>query len=107
MKDSGVSMTFTIEALEEQGACHNDSWPYDVNNVNERPNEEAYEKGKKNTIAEAFQVKSDLFEMKACLAQGLPFAFGITLYQSFDQAKKHGVVAMPTPGEPTRKSHAA
>ena len=107
MKDSGVSMTFTIEALEEQGACHTDFWPYDVKKVNERPHDEAYEQGKQYTIAEAFQVKQDLFVMKACLAQGLPFAFGITLYQSFDQAKKKGVVALPTPGEPTRKSHAA
>ena len=107
VKDSGVSMTNTIEALEEKGACHDEFWPYDVKKVNERPKKDAYEEGKKHTIKEAFQVKQDLFEMKACLAQGLPFAFGITLFQSFDQAKKRGVVAMPAPGEPNRKSHPA
>lgn len=107
MKDSGVSMTFTIEALEEQGACHDEFWPYDTDKVDIKPVDEAYEQAKKNTITEAFQVGQNLFEMKACLAQGLPFAFGITLFESFDQAKKKGVVPKPGLHEPFRKKHAA
>lgn len=105
MKDCGSSITFTIEALEEHGACHTEFWPYELEKVNDEPNAEAYEKAKQNTITEAFQLNNDLLEMKSCLAQGLPFAFGITLFETFDQAKAKGVVTTPALHEAFRKKH--
>lgn len=105
MSDSGVSMTFAIEALAEYGACPDEVWPYDVKKVNDVPPDEAYEEAKNNKIREAFIIDPTLLEMKGCLAQGFPFAFGLTLYVSFDQAKEKGVVPMPKLHEATRKSH--
>jgi hypothetical protein len=43
--------------------------------------------------------------MKSCLAQGFPFAFGLRLYSSFDQASKTGIVPMPNAWENGRQSH--
>ena len=107
MKDSGVSMTFAIEALEEAGVCHDGLWPYDVKKVNDPPNDDAYKAAKNLTITEALVVDPTLMEMKSILAQGFPFAFGLTLYESFDQAKTKGVVPMPTLHEATHKKHPA
>ncbi|CAF3375737.1 unnamed protein product [Rotaria sp. Silwood1] len=88
--DSGCSMESAIEALEEFGTCLESIWTYDISKVNTRPNDQAYRDAKNHTISEAFKVDIDLFEMKSCLAQGYPFAFGLRLYSSFDKAAETG-----------------
>lgn len=103
--DSGCSMTNAIEALEEFGTCLESVCPYDISRVNERPSDEAFEKGSQHKIKQALQVKIDLNEMKSCLAQGFPFAFGLRLYTSFDQAAKTGIVSMPDETEQSRSEH--
>ncbi|CAF3348813.1 unnamed protein product [Rotaria sp. Silwood1] len=103
--DSGCSMTNIIEALEEFGICLESIWPYNITNINTRPSDEAYTTAKDHKITEAFQVKIDLYEMKSCLAQGFPFAFGLKLFASFDQATNIGVVPMPSAFDRSRQSH--
>lgn len=98
-------MTDVIEALEEFGTCLESIWPYDITKVNERPSDDAYAQAKDHKITEAFQVKIDLYEMKSCLAQGFPFAFGLKLFSSFDQATNTGVVPMPSMLERSRQAH--
>lgn len=103
--DSGCSMTNAIEALEEYGTCLESVWPYDITSVNKRPNAQAFSKGLKHKINQALHVKVDLNEMKSCLAQGFPFAFGLRLYTSFDQASHTGIVPMPSQDEQGRAEH--
>lgn len=98
-------MAHAIEALEEFGTCLESIWPYDTARVNARPNDEAYNEASNHKITEAFQIDIDLNEMKSCLAQGFPFAFGLKLYASFDEAAKTGVVPLPSKQESSRKSH--
>ncbi|CAF4046838.1 unnamed protein product [Adineta steineri] len=102
--DSGCTMTSAIEALEESGVCLESIWPYDISQVNTRPSDEAYQAATGHKITQAMQVNIDLNEMKSCLAQGFPFAFGLKLYTSFDQAAKTGVVPMPNDSDQNRKS---
>ncbi len=47
----------------------------------------------------------DLNEMKTCLAQGFPFAFGVKLFESFNDAAKNGVVPKPGSADTARGSH--
>ncbi|CAF2066013.1 unnamed protein product [Rotaria magnacalcarata] len=103
--DSGCSMTNGIEALEEFGTCLESIWPYDISMVNTRPSDQAYAAAKSHKITEALQIKIDLYEMKSCLAQGFPFAFGLRLFTSFDKAAKTGVVPMPSSSDRSRQSH--
>ncbi|CAF1273540.1 unnamed protein product, partial [Didymodactylos carnosus] len=105
ISDTGCSMTNAIEALDEHGACRESEWPYDITKVNQRPPSDAYEEAKHFTIDEALQIKIDLFEMKSCIAQGYPFAFGIRLFKSFDKASKNGIVPVPSLSETSRSSH--
>ncbi len=102
--DSGCSMTSAIEALEESGVCLESIWPYDISQVNTRPSDEAYQAAKPHKITQALQVNIDLNEMKSCLAQGFPFAFGLKLFTSFDQASQTGVVPMPSSSDISRQS---
>jgi hypothetical protein len=98
-------MTDAIEALEEFGVCLESTWPYDISRVNTRPSNEAYDEAVNHKINEALQVNIDLNEMKSCLAQGFPFAFGVKLYTSFDKAGQTGVVPMPNQSEQGRTEH--
>ncbi len=98
-------MTSAIEALEEFGTCLESHWPYDISRVNTRPNESAYQEAINHKITEALRIDINLHEMKSCLAQGFPFAFGLKLYTSFDQASKSGVVPMPNTSDSGRQSH--
>jgi hypothetical protein len=102
--DSGCSMTDAIEALEEYGTCLESTWPYDISSVNTRPNDQAYQQAQSHKINEALQINIDLHEMKSCLAQGFPFAFGVKLFTSFDKAAQTGVVPMPNTGDGGRDS---
>ena len=103
--DSGCTVTSAIESLEELGTCLESIWPYDVDSVDTSPNDEAYEAAKNHRIIDALQLNVDLYEMKACLAQGFPFVFCLTLFKSFDKAEKKGVVPMPKASEKSRESH--
>ena len=103
--DSGCSMTNAIEALEEFGTCLESVWPYDITCVNTRPNIQAFTKGVSHRVHQALHVKIDLNEMKSCLAQGFPFAFGLRLYSSFDKAATTGAVPMPNEAEQGRAEH--
>jgi hypothetical protein len=98
-------MTNAIEALEELGTCLESIWSYDISQVNTRPHGEAYDQAIDHQITEALKVNIDLNEMKTCLAQGFPFAFGLRLYKSFDKAAKTGVVPMPDQSEQSRSEH--
>ena len=105
LDDTGCSMTSGIQALEQHGVCLESIWPYDTNNVNQRPQDEAYRSADGYRITEALQVDIDLDQMKSCLAQGFPFAFGLKLFTSFDKAAKSGVVPLPDASERSRQSH--
>lgn len=105
VKDSGCSMTSAIEALGEAGVCLESTWPYDISKVDVRPFDEAYQEGLEHQLTEALKVNIDLTEMKTCLAQGYPFAFGLKLYKSFDKARTTGVVPMPDESEQGRTEH--
>lgn len=98
-------MTSGIETLEQFGVCVESMWPYDISNVNTCPEEQTYRAADDFKITEALQVNIDLYEMKSCLAQGFPFAFGLRLFTSFDKAAKSGVVSMPDEDEQSRASH--
>ena len=98
-------MTSAIEALEEFGTCLESIWPYDISKVNSRPSDRAFHEAKNHTITEALQVQIDLNEMKSCLAQGFPFAFGLHLFKSFDKASMGGAVPIPNASDRMRSSH--
>jgi len=98
-------MTNAIEALEEFAACQESVWPYDISQVNTCPSLHAFEKGLQHRVHQALHVKIDLNEMKSCLAQGFPFAFGLRIFTSFDNAAKNGVVSIPGVREQHRQSN--
>jgi C1A family cysteine protease len=106
-QDCGSSITAAIAALEELGACSEATWPYDPDLVLEEPSAEAYEEAIDFCVESAQEIEVNLFAMKHCLAEGYPFVFGLTLFESFDEMDEDGYVPMPSEEETSRSSHGA
>ena len=105
--DSGASLRDGIKTLKNDGACHEETWPYKIARFDVKPSPKCYTEGKKHRI-ESYHRLSSTPEMLACLAEGYPFVFGFTVYESFESAKvkRTGIANMPKKGEVALGGHA-
>lgn len=105
--DSGASLRDGIKTLKKEGACEEDMWPYVIKKFDDKPPAECYEAALERRIESYHRINS-LGEMRACLAEGYPFVFGFTAYESFDtdRVKKTGIVNMPGNNEVAIGGHA-
>src|SRR4028119_1058107 len=107
-EDSGAMLRDTIKSINKFGACPESIWPYDINKLTVKPTPTCYDTASRHTAVSYYQVSQNLNQMKGCLAEGYPFAFGMTVYDSFegDEVAKTGVVQMPSPDEQVVGGHA-
>jgi hypothetical protein len=105
IEDEGSVLHNVIGSLKENGACSEQTWPFEPESVNEAPSEDAYEEAKGFLIEETELVPTELEAWKGALAAGHPIIFGMKLFDSFDKQKKAGLVPMPTEAEGGRQSH--
>jgi C1A family cysteine protease len=105
--DSGASLRVGIKTLKNEGSCPEKMWPYSIKKFDVRPKPACYLEGREHTIS-AYHRITILNEMLTCLADGYPFVFGFTVYESFETAKvsKTGIVDMPEAGESAIGGHA-
>lgn len=105
--DSGASLRDGIKSLKNKGACLEGLWPYVIKKFDKRPTLKCYEDAKKRKIRTYHRIDS-LREMLVCLAEGFPFVFGFTVYESFESSKvaKTGIADMPREGERAIGGHA-
>ena len=106
LQDSGCSITAAIEGLKEFGCCKEEMFPYDVSKINEKPPPHCFSDAVNYRIIDGMQINTDLNEMKACLAENYPFAFGLVTFVSFAEAETNGGrVPMPKPNEAQGVQH--
>lgn len=103
--DNGSVIADAIEGLRQHGACAEETWPFELSEVNSEPSTEAYDEAGQFVVEDMQLVPMDLNAWKSALAEGYPIVFGISLYESFDKQRKRGVVPLPTPNEVSRASH--
>jgi C1A family cysteine protease len=105
--DSGAMIRDGIKTLNKQGVCSEKKWPYVISRFTVKPGAACYKEALDHQIL-AYQRILTLDQMRACLAQGFPFVFGFTVYESFEsqQVAKTGVVNMPKSGERVLGGHA-
>eukprot|EP01139_Manchomonas_bermudensis_P026056 Amastigsp_a848049_15.p1 type:complete len:453 gc:universal Amastigsp_a848049_15:1381-23(-) len=106
--DEGSCINLAIEGLKRFGVCSEAAWPYDEENVNERPSDEAYAEAKDAVrVSGARLVPTNLDAWRTALACGSPIVFGINTFESFDDFKPNKpVIPVPRPDEAARESHA-
>jgi len=105
--DSGASLRDGIKSLKNLGICEERLWPYDIEKFTVKPLANCYQDAKDHKIKSYYRVGS-LREMLICLADGYPFVFGFTVYESFESERvaKTGKVNMPRKGEAALGGHA-
>jgi C1A family cysteine protease len=106
--DSGASLRDGMKVVSTQGAPPESDWPYDIAAFAEQPPAAAYQAALPNKALLYLAVPRGLVAMRACLASGYPFAFGFTVYESFEGAgvRQTGVLQMPGVGESVVGGHA-
>lgn len=105
--DSGAMIRDGIKTVVKQGACSERKWPYVIAKFTVKPPAACYQEALQHQVT-SYQRILSVDEMRACLAQGFPFVFGFTVYESFQsqQVAQTGVVSLPQPGERVVGGHA-
>ena len=109
MEDSGAFLRDGIKTLAKQGVCTEATWPYatDAKTFTKKPSKSCYTAAKKHQILSYHRIDTGA-EMRTCLADGYPFVFGFTVYESFEssQVAKTGTLKLPKKTESVVGGHA-
>jgi C1A family cysteine protease len=105
--DSGAMLRDGIKTLHKQGVCSEKCWAYDISKFTVKPSAPCYTEAAKHKIT-SYQRLQTVDEMRTCLADGYPFVFGFSVYESFEsqEVAKTGVVNIPQSGEKQLGGHA-
>jgi len=105
--DSGAMIRDGIKTVVKQGVCSERKWPYVISKYAVKPPVACYQDALEHQVT-SYQRILTVDEMRACLAQGFPFVFGFTVYESFEsqQVAHTGIVPMPDQGERSVGGHA-
>jgi len=106
--DNGAQIRDGIKSVHHQGVCPETVWPYDTNAFAKKPNEACYSIASDYQVLNYQRVSRALNQFKGCLADGYPFVFGFTVYDSFEgpQVAKSGKLNMPKKTESVAGGHA-
>lgn len=105
--DSGAMLRDGIKALAKAGCCSEREWGYDITKFTVRPPLKCYIEALHYKITSYFALQNHN-ELLTCLADGYPFVFGISVYESFEsqEVAKTGIVPMPSLDERNLGGHA-
>jgi len=105
--DNGAQIRDGIKSVGKEGVCPENVWPSGATPA-QKPPKSCYTDAKKFRAVSYQRVDRTLSQMKGCLADGYPFVFGFTVYDSFESAEvaRTGVLEMPAPREGVIGGHA-
>jgi C1A family cysteine protease len=106
--DSGAMIRDGMKTVAKLGVCSEDTWPYDIAKFTRRPTKAAYQEALTHQALVYRRITNRLHQMQGCLAQGYPFVFGFTVYESFEseEVARTGKVPLPPRSETVLGGHA-
>ena len=106
-EDAGAMIRDGIKTLVKQGVCSEARWPYVISKFAVKPPKACYTQARDHQVTVYARLET-LNEMRACLADGYPFVFGFSVFESFESQKvaQTGVVPMPKTSEKMLGGHA-
>lgn len=108
-EDAGAQIRNGIKTMVDKGVCPESMWPYNIGKFKKKPDAGCYTVALENQITEYLRITPHtLYEVKHCLSDGYPVAFGFTIYESFmsDTVARTGIASMPGPNEQPMGGHA-
>lgn len=105
-RDEGASIRDAIKAAANPGTCAEPLWPYDASKVLVKPDRRAYD-ATSERVATYYRIDQNIASLQACIAQGFPFIFGMSIFpDQFVASGKTGVVDVPPDGAQPVGGHA-
>jgi C1A family cysteine protease len=106
-QDAGAAIRDGIKTLAVNGVCTEALWPYNVSKFKSKPTAGCFNDGLTRKVTKYARLNT-LADMQNCLANGLPFVFGFSVYESFESAAvaKTGIVSLPSKTERLLGGHA-
>lgn len=107
-EDAGAQIRDGIKTLIKQGACPEELWPYDISKFRKKPPAAAFKEALKHQAIAYQRLVQSLNQLKGCLAEGYPFVFGFSVYESFESAAvaRNGKVPLPSGKDSLLGGHA-
>ena len=105
--DAGAMIRDGVKSLVNLGVCAEANWPYDIGEFAVKPPAACYKEALQHEVLSYHRILT-LQQMKQCLAEGYPFVFGFSVYESFESPAmaKSGKLNLPKPSEKCLGGHA-
>src|SRR5207247_5565426 len=105
--DAGAMIRDGVKSLVNLGVCSENKWPYKIAKFAQKPSPACYKQASDHQVTSYHRIIS-LQQMRQCLAEGYPFAFGFSVYEAFesDEVAKTGKLNLPKPRESQFGGHA-
>jgi C1A family cysteine protease len=106
-QDAGAFGRDGFKVCEQDGLPPETMWPYDISQFAQRPPDKAYKSAARYEGISYRRVDRTLDAFGACLSVEQPFAFGFTVYESFESqvVADTGVMPLPVKGEQVMGGH--
>jgi C1A family cysteine protease len=106
--DSGAMIRDGMKSVAKLGVCTEGTWPYEIAKFTNRPSDAAYSEANEHQALIYRRITNRLHQMQGCLAQGYPFVFGFSVYESFEsqEVAQTGEVPLPPRSEQLIGGHA-
>jgi C1A family cysteine protease len=97
--DAGAQIRDGIKSIAQQGVCPETMWPYVISKFADKPTPACYTFALQHRAVQYRRIPRDLTQMRLCLAQGYPWVFGVSVYDSFESqaASQTGDIPLPNP----------
>ena len=97
-EDAGAMIRDGVKSLVNQGVCGEDLWPYTISQFTVKPTAACFKQALDHQVLSYHRILT-LQQMKQCLAEGYPFVFGFSVYESFESptVAKTGKLNLPKP----------
>ena len=108
MTDSGAKIRDGIKSIAKHGVCDEAEWPYDCTKFTQEPPAACYQSALAHRAIAYSSLAGRRHDLEACLADGYPFVFGMSVYSNFctAQVSQTGVGAMPGLADTLMGGHA-
>jgi C1A family cysteine protease len=107
-EDAGAEIRDGMKSISVRGVCPETMWPYAVSKFSTKPPKKCFTEALRHQAIQYMRVGQTLDQLKGCLADGFPFVFGFTVFDSFesDRMAKTGMMPMPKKTEQNLGGHA-
>ena len=96
--DGGASFKTVLDAIQEHGICHEETWPYELDKMSEEPTEVVRQEAMTHRVTEAMNVRTSHADITSALSEGYPVGISLKLFDSFGDTVK-GFVSHPSEEE--------